>query len=49
MHLAHQTRLPNRSEVKLQQAAKLTELLIEKSVKGLLTLAQKTKRWLKSA
>jgi hypothetical protein len=49
MHLAHQTRLPDHSEVKLQQAAKLTELLIEKSVKGLSTLARETKRWLRSA
>jgi hypothetical protein len=31
-------RLPNRSEVKLQRAEKLVELLIERSVKGLSTL-----------
>jgi hypothetical protein len=34
MHLAHQTRLPDRGEVKL------TELLVERSVKGLSTLAR---------
>ena len=39
-HLAHQIRLPDRSEVKLQRAAKLVELLLERSVKGLLTLAR---------
>jgi hypothetical protein len=40
IHLAHQTRLPDRDEVKLQRAAKLVELLIEQSVKGLGTLSQ---------
>jgi hypothetical protein len=49
IHLAHQIRLPDQGEVKLQQAAKLTELLIERSVKGLSTLAQETRRWLRSA
>jgi superfamily II DNA helicase RecQ len=49
MHLAHQTRLPDRGEVKLGRAAKLTELLVERSVKGLSTLAQETRRWLRSA
>jgi hypothetical protein len=49
MHLAHQTRLPNRGEVKLRRAAKLTELLVERSVKGLSTLARETRRWLRSA
>jgi hypothetical protein len=49
MHLAHQTRLPDRGEVKLRQAAKLTEMLVERSFKGLSTLARETRRWLKSA
>jgi hypothetical protein len=48
-HLAHQTRLPDQGEVKLRRAAKLTELLVERSVKGLSTLAQETRRWLRSA
>jgi hypothetical protein len=49
MHLAHQIRLPDRDEVKLRRAAKLTELLVERSVKGLSTLARETRRWLRSA
>jgi hypothetical protein len=49
MHLAHQTRLPDRGEVKLRRAAKLTELLVERSVKGLSTLTRETRRWLRSA
>ena len=49
VHLAHQTRLPDRGEAKLQRAAKLTELLVERSVKGLSTLARETRRWLRSA
>ncbi|KAI9882030.1 MAG: hypothetical protein M1823_006233, partial [Watsoniomyces obsoletus] len=49
MHLAHQIRLPDAHEAKLKQAAKLTELLVERSVKGLSTLAHETRRWLKSA
>jgi hypothetical protein len=49
MHLAHQTRLPDRDEVKLQRAAKLVELLVEQSVKGLATLGRETRRWLRSA
>ena len=49
IHLAHQTRLPDHGEVKLQRAAKLVELLVERSVRGLSTLAQETRRWLKSA
>jgi hypothetical protein len=32
VHLAHQIRLPNRGEVKLRRAAKLTELLVEELV-----------------
>jgi hypothetical protein len=35
--------------VKLQAAAQLTEQLIEKYVKGLATLPQETRRWLRSA
>ncbi|CAN9156920.1 unnamed protein product [Alternaria alternata] len=49
MHLAHQTRLPDRGEEKLLRAPKLTELLVERSVKGLSTLARETRRWLRSA
>ena len=48
-HLAHQIRLPDRSEVKLQRAAKLVELLLERSVKGLSTLARESRRWVRSA
>jgi hypothetical protein len=48
-HLAHQARLPDCNEVKLQAAAQLTEQLIEKCVKGLATLLQETRRWLCSA
>jgi hypothetical protein len=44
MHLAYQTWLPGSGEVKLQRAAKLIELLVEGSVKGLLTLAQEMRR-----
>ncbi|KAH8723306.1 hypothetical protein GQ44DRAFT_597986, partial [Phaeosphaeriaceae sp. PMI808] len=49
VHLGHQVRLPDRGEVKLKLAAELTELLIERSVKGLSTLARETRRWLRSA
>ena len=42
MHLAHQTRLPDRGEVKLGRAVKLTELLIERSVKGLSVTISRT-------
>jgi hypothetical protein len=48
-HLAHQTRLPDRDEVKLQPAARLVELLVERSVAGLSTLPRETRRWLRSA
>ena len=48
-HLGYQARLPDRNEAKLQLAAKLTEELIEKSVRGLATLPQETRRWLRSA
>lgn len=49
VHLGHQARLPDRNEVKLQAAVQLTEQLIEKCVKGLATLSQETRRWLRSA
>jgi hypothetical protein len=49
VHLAHQIRLPDQDEVKLQRAAKLVELLVERSVAGLCTLARETRRWLRSA
>lgn len=48
VHLAHQIRLPDQGEVKLQRAAKLVELLVERSVAGLWTLARETRRWLRS-
>ncbi|KAF2279841.1 uncharacterized protein EI97DRAFT_429630 [Westerdykella ornata] len=48
-HLAHQIRLPDREEVRLQRAAELVELLIERSVQGLSTLGWETRRWLRSA
>ncbi|KAL6169147.1 hypothetical protein ACJQWK_05505 [Exserohilum turcicum] len=48
-HLGYQTRLPDRNEAKLQQAAKLTEELIERSVRGLATLPRELQRWLRSA
>jgi hypothetical protein len=41
--------LPDRNKVKLQAAAQLTEQLIKKCVKGLATLLQETRRWLRSA
>lgn len=49
VHLAHAIRLPDRNETKLQQAAKVVELLVERSVCGLSTLARETRRWLRSA
>jgi hypothetical protein len=39
MHHAHQIWLPDQGEVKLRCAAKLTELLLERSIIGLSTLA----------
>ena len=41
--------MPDHSEQALQQAAKAVDLAIEQSVAGLSTLAQETRRWLKSA
>lgn len=49
VHLAHQGRAPDRSEHKLKLAAQLAEGLIERSVKGLATLRQELRRWLRSA
>ncbi|KAE8821992.1 hypothetical protein PTNB85_10552 [Pyrenophora teres f. teres] len=48
-HLAHQARLPDRDEEKLQLAATLIVQLIERCVKGLATLPRETRRWLRSA
>ena len=48
-HLAYGIRLPGNNEPKLKQAAKVVELLVERSVTGLSTLARETRRWLKSA
>jgi hypothetical protein len=43
-HLGYITRLPDRSKVKLQVAAELTEKLIKQSVGGLATLPRETRR-----
>ncbi|KAI9881854.1 MAG: Superkiller protein 3, partial [Watsoniomyces obsoletus] len=48
-HLAYQLRMPDRHEPKLKLAAELTELLIERCVKGLSTLPHEIRRWLRSA
>jgi hypothetical protein len=48
-HLAHQLRTPDPSEYKIKLAAELTERLIERCVKGLATLPQEIRRWLRSA
>jgi superfamily II DNA helicase RecQ len=49
VHLAHQVRAPDQSERKVRLAAELTEQLVERSVKGLATLPQELRRWLRSA
>ncbi|KAJ4329600.1 hypothetical protein N0V87_010726, partial [Didymella glomerata] len=48
-HLAYQARAPDHSERKIKLAAELAEGLIERSVKGLATLTQELRRWLRSA
>lgn len=48
-HLARASRLPDRNERELQQATKIVDLAIERSVAGLSTLAVETRRWLRSA
>lgn len=48
-HLAYQARRPDQSEDKIKLAAELTEQLVERSVKGLATLPQEVRRWLRSA
>ncbi|KAJ9634894.1 hypothetical protein H2199_008758 [Coniosporium tulheliwenetii] len=48
-HLAHACRLPGRDERKLQQAVRVVDVLVERSVAGLSTLAHETRRWLRSA
>jgi hypothetical protein len=48
-YLGYQARLPDRNEAKLQLATKLTEELMERSVRGLATHPQETRRWLRSA
>ncbi|PVH90514.1 hypothetical protein DM02DRAFT_734545 [Periconia macrospinosa] len=47
MHLAHAAAMPTRDEPKLKQARRLVELLVERSVTGLSTLARETRRWLR--
>jgi len=49
IHLAHAIRLPKDNEPKLKQAARIVELLVERSVAGLSTLGRETRRWLRSA
>jgi superfamily II DNA helicase RecQ len=49
VHLAHAIRLPKQNEPKLKRAARVVELLVERSVAGLSTLARETRRWLRSA
>jgi hypothetical protein len=44
VHLAHQIRLPDKEEPKLQLAAKLTEQLIENCVKNLTTLLREIRQ-----
>jgi hypothetical protein len=48
-HLPYQAQSPDRNEYQLQVAAELTEQLIKKCFKGLITLPQETQRWLRSA
>ncbi|KAF2626978.1 hypothetical protein BU25DRAFT_469294 [Macroventuria anomochaeta] len=48
-HLAHQARAPDHGEHKIKLAAELTEPLVERSVRGLATLPQEIRRWLRSA
>lgn len=48
-HLAHASRLPDRDETELLQAARLVDTLIERGVDGLRTLHRETRRWLRSA
>ncbi|KAK4947069.1 hypothetical protein LTR66_014220 [Elasticomyces elasticus] len=49
VHLSHASRMPDRGERLLHQAVKIVDLVIEKSVAGLSSLAIETRRWLKSA
>lgn len=48
-YLAHAIRLPDKAEWRLQRAVKVVDLLVERSVAGLSTLARETRRWLRSA
>ena len=48
-HVAYQARAPDHNERRLKLAAQLTEGLVERSVKGLATLTQELRRWLRSA
>lgn len=47
--MAYQARAPDHSEHRMKLAAELTERLVERSVKGLATLPQEIRRWLRSA
>jgi len=48
-YLAYASRVPDRDERQLQQAGKIVDIAIEKSVAGLSTLHPETRRWLRSA
>jgi hypothetical protein len=48
-HLGYAARSPDRNEAKLQLAAELAEKLVERSVRGLVSLSPETRRWLRSA
>jgi superfamily II DNA helicase RecQ len=48
-HLSQATRLPDQDEIVLQRAVELVDQLIERSVSGLATLDDETRRWLRSA
>lgn len=48
-HLSYQARAPDANERRIKLAAELTEELVERSVRGLATLPQEMRRWLRSA
>lgn len=48
-YLAHARRLPDRDEKELKQVCSVVDMLIERCVSGLSTLAHETRRWLRSA
>jgi hypothetical protein len=46
--LAHASRLPDRREQELRRACEIVDRAVERSVAGLMSLAQETRRWLRS-